>query len=275
MAYTSLILEREGPVAIVTLNRPAKANAFDTPLGAEFDYVVKQLGEDRDVRAIIVTGAGKYFSTGIDLTMFAAPELHAAGVLGIQDVLPAEDDQTFGKGTAVATVIRIRSMSKPVIAAVNGPAVGLGLAVALGCDVIIASDMAKFSMAFVKRGVIPDTGASLNLPRLVGPQQAARLTLTGDTIDAAEAERIGMVSQVVPHDELMNAARELAQRMAENPPLAVGLAKSLLYQAMVETDTVAHMIREVETMARCMATADFQEAAAAFMEKREPVFKGE
>jgi len=270
-----LILEREGPIAAITLNRPEKGNSFDTALGAEFDYVIKQLGGDRDVRAIVITGAGKYFSTGIDLSMFVAPERHAAGVLGIQDVLPAEDDQTFGKGTALAAVIRIRDMPKPVIAAVNGQAVGLGLAVALGCDVVIASDLAKFSMAFVKRGVVPDTGASFNLPRLVGLQRACRLTFTGDTIDAAEAERIGMVSQVVPHDELMKAARDLAERMAKNPPLAVGLAKSQLYQAMAETDMVEHMKREVETMARCMGTADFKEAAAAFLEKREPVFRGE
>ncbi|TET15846.1 MAG: hypothetical protein E3J81_04235 [Dehalococcoidia bacterium] len=275
MAYKALILEKEGPVAIITLNRPEVGNSFDMTLGAEFDYVIRRLGEDRDIRAVIITGASKYFSTGIDLSMFATPERHAGEAGGIQDVLPSEEDQTLGKGTAVAAAIRIRNMPKPVIAAVNGPAVGLGLSVALACDIIIASDRAKFSMAFVKRGIAPDTGASFNLPRVVGLQRACELTFTGDTIDAAEADHIGMASRVVPHDDLMKAARELAERIANNPPLAVGLAKSQLYQAMLETDMIEHMKRELETMAELMKTADFLEAATAFMEKREPVFKGE
>lgn len=275
MAYKALILGKEGPVAIITLNRPEVGNSFDMTLGAELDYVIRRLGEDGDIRAVIITGAGKYFSTGIDLSMFATPERHASEVGGIQDVLPSEEDQTLGKGTAVAATIRIRNMPKPVIAAVNGPAVGLGLSVALACDIIIASDRAKFSMAFVKRGIAPDTGASFNLPRVVGLQRACELTFTGDTIDAAEADHIGMASRVVPHDDLMKAARELAERIAKNPPLAVGLAKSQLYQAMLETDMIEHMKRELETMAKLMKTADFLEAAAAFMEKREPVFKGE
>ena len=275
MAYKALILEKEGPVAIITLNRPEVGNSFDMTLGAEFDYVIRRVGEDGDIRAVIITGAGKYFSTGIDLSMFATPERHAGEEGGIQDVLPSVEDQTLGKGTAVAATIRIRNMPKPVIAAVNGPAVGLGLSVALACDIIIASDRAKFSMAFVKRGIAPDTGASFNLPRVVGLQRACELTFTGDTIDAAEADHIGMASRVVPHDDLMKAARELAERIANNPPLAVGLAKSQLYQAMLETDMIEHMKRELETMAELMKTADFLEAAAAFMEKREPVFKGE
>ena len=275
MAYNALILEKEGPISIITLNRPKVGNSFDVILGAELDHAVKHVGGDRDSRVLIITGAGKYFSTGIDLSMFAAPDRHAGGITAIQDVLPSADDETPGKGTGVAAAIRIREMPKPVIAAVNGPAVGQGLAIALACDIIIASDKASFSMAFIKRGVNPDTGASFNLPRLVGPQKACELTFTGDTIGAVEAKRIGLVSRVVPQDELLVTARELAQRIARNPPLAVGFAKSQLYQAMLETNMVEHMKREVEIMERLMKTADFLEAATAFMEKREPVFKGE
>jgi len=275
MAYKALILEKEGPISIITLNRPKVGNSFDVILGAELDHAVKHVGGDRDSRVLIITGAGKYFSTGIDLSMFATSGRHASGIVAIQDVLPSDEDETPGKGTGVAAAIRIRDMPKPVIAAVNGPAVGQGLAIALACDIIIASDKASFSMAFVKRGVNPDTGASFNLPRLVGPQKACELTFTGDTIDALKAERIGLVSRVVPQDELLITARELAKRIAKNPPLAVGFAKSQLYQAMLETDMVEHMKREVEIMERLMKTADFLEAAAAFMEKREPVFKGE
>jgi 2-(1,2-epoxy-1,2-dihydrophenyl)acetyl-CoA isomerase len=275
MSYKALILEKEGPISIITLNRPKVGNSFDVILGAELDHAVKHVGGDRDSRVLIITGAGKYFSTGIDLSMFATPDRHASGITAIQDVLPSDDDETPGKGTGVAAAIRIREMPKPVIAAVNGPAVGQGLAIALACDIIIASNKASFSMAFIKRGVNPDTGASFNLPRLVGPQKACELTFTGDTIDAVEAERIGLVSRVVPQDELLVTARELAHRIAKNPPLAVGFAKSQLYQAMLENDMVEHMKREVEIMERLMKTADFLEAAAAFMEKREPVFKGE
>ena len=275
MAYKALIVEKEGPVAVITLNRPEVGNSFDMTLGLEFDHEIRHVSEDQDIRVVIITGAGKYFSTGTDLSMWTAPERHAGEEGGAQDLLPSEEDETFGKGTAVASAIRIRNMPKPVIAAVNGTAAGLGFSVALACDIIIASDRARFSMAFVRRGVAPDTGASFNLPRVVGPQRACELTFTGDTIDAAEAERIGLVSRVVSHDKLMTAARELAERIAKNPPLAVGLAKSQLYQGMMETDMIKHMKLEVETMGKLMKTADFIEAASAFMEKRESVFKGE
>lgn len=275
MTYKTIIVKREGLIEIITLNRPDAGNSFNLPMGVEFDYEVTQAGEDKDIRAVIITGAGNYFSTGTDLSMWAAPERHARDDAGLQDLLPSAEDDTFGKGTAVASVIRIRNMPKPVIAAVNGTAAGLGLGVALGCDIIIASDKARFSMAFVKRGVAPDTGASFNLSRLVGPQRACELTFTGDTIDAAEADRIGMVCRVVPHGELMDAAKELAGRIVKNPPLAVGIAKSQLYQGMEESDMLKHMKLEVETMGRLMGTEDFLEAASAFMEKREPVFKGQ
>ena len=275
MGYKALILQKRGPIAILTLNRPKVGNSFDLILGAEFDHAVKQLGEKRDIRVLIITGAGDYFSTGIDLSMFTAPGRHAGDVNAIKDILPSAEDETPGKGTAVAAAIRLRNMPKPVIAAVNGPAVGQGFAVALACDIIIASDKAKFSMAFVKRGVNPDTGASFNLPRLIGPQRACELAFTGDIIDAVQAEHIGLVSRTVPHNALLKEARQLAARIAKNPPLAVGFAKSQIYQAMVETDMVEHMKREVEVMERLMKTADFLEAATAFLEKREPVFKGE
>jgi len=275
MTYETIVLKKAEHVATVTLNRPKVGNAFDMTLNAEFDHAIRLLGEDRDVRAIIITGSGSYFSTGIDLSMFTTPERHADKVVALKDVLPADNDETFGKGTAVAAVIRIKNMPKPVIAAVNGTAVGLGLSIVLACDIIIASSMAKFGMVFVKRGVVPDTGASFDLPRVVGLKKACELTFTGETIDAAEAERIGMVSRVVSPNELMDAARQLAQKIADNPPLAVGLAKSQLHRAMVETDMIRHMRWEVENMENLMKTADFLEAASAFFEKRKPIFKGE
>jgi len=273
MTYEAIIVEREGPVAIITMNRPQAGNSFDITMNMELDYEIKRTSEDQDIRAVIITGAGDFFNTGIDLSMFVAPERHAAR--GVRpDLMPSADDETFGNGTGLATVIRIKSMPQPVIAAVNGSAVGMGLALAMACDIIIASDEARFSMAFVRRGVVPDTAASYNLPRLVGLRRACELSFTGDIIDAAEAERIGLVNRVVPHDELMDSARDLALRIAKNPPIAVSLTKAQLYQGANETDMVKHMIWEVENMARLMQTADFREAATAFLEKREPVFGG-
>jgi len=137
------------------------------------------------------------------------------------------------------------------------------------------SDRAKFSLVFVKRGIVPDAGASFNLPRVVGLPRAFELALTGETIDAMEAQRIGMVNRVIPHSNLLKSAKDLANKIAENPPLAVGKTKEMLYQSMAEQNMVEQMKREVELQNRLLKTADFREAATAFMEKRKPVFKGE
>jgi 2-(1,2-epoxy-1,2-dihydrophenyl)acetyl-CoA isomerase len=272
MAYKALILERENHIATITLNRPAAGNSFDFRLMVEIDNAIKEVAEDNNVRAVIITGAGKFFSTGIDLNMFTNPE----SLVGEKEDLPstAPDDQTYGRGTIIGGLIRIRNMSKPVIAAINGPAAGAAFSLALGCDIRIASDRARFSMAFVRRGIVPDTGGSFTLPRLVGPAKACELILTGDTIDAAEADRIGLVNRVVPHDELLKVAKELAQRIAKNPPLAVAVAKADLYKAMEEKDIIRQLKHEEKSQDKLMKTGDFMEAARAFMEKREPVFKG-
>jgi enoyl-CoA hydratase/carnithine racemase len=274
MAYKALIMEKEGPVAIVTLNRPHAGNAFDFTLMVEIDDALRVIGDDPEIRAVIITGAGKYFCTGVDLRMFTDAESLVEGERGEPDITPALDDETYGRGTVIGAVVRIRNMKKPVIAAINGPVIGAGFAFALGCDIRIASDQARFSMVFVKRGIVPDTGGSFTLPRVVGFPRACELVFTGDSIDAAEADRIGLVNRVVPHDELMKAARELAEKIAKNPPLAVEMAKANLYSSMVETDIIEQMKREEASQVILLNTEDFQEAAVAFLEKRPPVFKG-
>jgi len=273
MAYKALILEREGSLATITLNRPEAGNSFDFRLMAEIDNALKELAEDKKVRAVILTGAGKYFSTGIDLSMFTSPE-KMVGEKEDAPTPPAKNDQTYGRSTIVGGLMRIRAMSKPVIAAINGPAYGAALSLALGCDIRIASDRARFCMVFVKRGIVPDTAGSFTLPRVVGLPKACELILTGDVVDAAEADRIGLVNRVVPHDELMKTARELAQRIAKNPPLAVAMAKADLLHAIEEKDIVKQMKREEKSQEVLLNTEDFQEAAVAFIEKRDPVFKG-
>ena len=274
MAYRALILQKEGPVAIITLNRPDAGNSFDFRLMEEVDAVLREVAKDKSVRAVILTGAGKYFSTGINLTMFTDAKGMVEKDGGVEDKITDDADQTYGKGTPVAAVIRMRSMNKPVIAAINGPTVGAALSLVLGCDIRIASDKARFSMIFVKRGIAADTGGSFTLPRAVGLAKACEMVLTGDMIDAAEAERIGLVNKVVPHDDLMKAARELAMKIAKNPPLAVAMAKADLYRAMEEKDIIKQMKHEEKTQEVLINTEDFMEAATAFLEKREPVFKG-
>ena len=274
MAYRALILQKEGPVATITLNRPDAGNSFDFRLMEEVDAVMREVSKDKSIRAVILTGAGKYFSTGINLSMFTDAKGMVEKDGGVEDKITDDADQTYGKGTPVAAVIRMRSMNKPVIAAINGPTVGAALSLVLGCDIRIASDRARFSMIFVKRGIAADTGGSFTLPRAVGLAKACEMVLTGDMIDAAEAERIGLVNKVVPHDDLMKVAQELAMKISKNPPLAVAMAKADLYRAMEEKDIIKQMKHEEKTQEVLINTEDFMEAATAFMEKREPKFKG-
>lgn len=274
MAYKAIILEREGPVAIITMNRPEAGNSFDFKLMVEIDDVFRVVGDDPDIRAVVITGAGKHFSTGIDLSMFTSPQSLAGEQTDEEIIGPSADDTTYGRGTVVGAVVRMRNISKPVIGAINGAVVGAALSMVLACDIRIASEKARFSMVFVKRGIVPDSGGSFTLPRVVGLPRACEMVFTGDTIDAAEADRIGLVNRVVPHDELMNAARELAGKIAKNPPLAVAMAKADLYRAMTETDIIEQMKVEEKSQDKLLNTEDFMEAAAAFLEKRDPVFKG-
>ncbi len=274
MAYKSLILEKEGPIAIITLNRPEAGNAFDFRLMVEADNAMKEVSNDDSVRVVIVTGAGKHFTTGIDLKIFTNAESLIDNEGGEIDIAPDEDDDTYGKGTIIGATVRARNMPKPVIAAVNGPVVGAGLAFCLACDMRVASERAKFTMVFVKRGIAPDSGASFTLPRIVGYPKACEMILTGEAVDAEEAGRIGLVNKVVPHDDLMTAAKELAMKIAKNPPLAVSRAKADLNSAMAEIDFIAQMKREEESQEILLNTEDFKESATAFFEKREPIFKG-
>ncbi|MBI3931538.1 MAG: enoyl-CoA hydratase [Chloroflexi bacterium] len=259
MNYKEIIFEKEKPLATITLNRPEKLNAYTHKMGQE---IVKALGEaakDRNIRAVIITGAGRGFCSGVDV----------GGRGGPQEAAPIRRDTAMGP-----PVRRLSQFDKPVIAAINGVVAGGGLSFAMACDIRIASDRARFSQIFVKRGIVPDNGSTWFLPRLVGMAKACELAWTGDIIDAAEGERIGLVSRVVPHDDLLTVVRELATRIANGPPITVQLTKRALYQGAISTDLHAQMELELHYNATTMATEDRKEGTRAFIEKREPVFKG-
>jgi enoyl-CoA hydratase/carnithine racemase len=263
MTYKCLLYEVKDGIATLTLNRPERLNALGDTLREDLFDALSRGSADPEVRVIIVTGAGKGFCAGGDVkAMNEAREAGRERSL-MEKIAPGRD----------RTVLVMREAPQPIIAAVNGAAAGAGMNLALGCDIRIASTAAKFSQAFVKRGLHPDWGGTYFLPRLVGMARACELTFTGDVIDAAEALRIGLVSQVVPPEELMPAVHVLARKIAAGPPVAIRLAKRALYR---NAESGLREALEFETFAQnaCFETEDAREGIRAFVEKRAPVFRG-
>jgi 2-(1,2-epoxy-1,2-dihydrophenyl)acetyl-CoA isomerase len=250
-------------IAILTLNRPERLNALGDTLRDDLLDAVTRTAADTQVRVMVLTGAGKGFCAGGDVK--AMNESREAGRERpvLEKIAPARD----------RTLLAMRDAPQPIIAAVNGAAAGAGMNLALACDLRIASSAAKFSQAFVKRGLHPDWGGTYFLPRVVGMAKACELIFTGDLIDAQEALRLGLVSRVVAPEELMPAAHELAWKIAAGPPLAIRLAKRALYH---NADCDLRQALEFETFAQnvCQDTEDAREGVRAFVEKRAPVFRG-
>lgn len=261
MDYETIILQKENGVATVTLNRPEKLNALNEQLILDFIKAFSDISEDRTVRSVIVTGAGRAFCAGGDLSL---PLFDTTG-------FPTEMRDLFRKICAVP--LSVRNLKKPVISAVNGPAMGAGCAIAIAADIIIASEAAVFAQSFVNVGYHPDAGATYLLPRLVGPAKACELIFTGKTIDAREAERIGLVNQVVLPDKLMPTARELALTLASGPSVAIGLAKSCIYNGLHMTLEQA-LDYEAEAACLTLQTEDQKEGTRAFREKRKAQYRG-
>jgi 2-(1,2-epoxy-1,2-dihydrophenyl)acetyl-CoA isomerase len=263
MEGKDLILEKDGPIAILTLNRPDKMNAINAEMRELFPRALQEVQEDDNLRALIITGAGRGFCSGADV---AAQAARAAG----QQV-------DTSRKTILALVgdliLAFEKINKPIIAAVNGIAAGVGLTITLACDLRIASTNARFAAIWVKRGLIADGGATLLLPLIVGMEKALELSFTGDIIDAQEAERIRLVSKVVPHEELMNRAKELAKKIASGPPISVELVKRVMWEK-IRNQLREQLLLESYAQNVCRTTQDQKEAVKAFMEKREPQFKG-
>ncbi len=268
MQYKTIILEKMEGMATLTLNRPETLNAWNDDMAREAADAISEIGRDESTRVLIVTGAGRGFSSGLDVKDELAGIAEGASGTIFERIMQ-------GKPSVVTIGLQLRGVDKPVIGAINGIAAGAGFAIALACDLRIASEKAQFSMAFILRGLMPDSGGTFFLPKLIGSAKACELIFTGDTISASEAEQIGLVNKVVPHEKLMEATEELANKLLKRPPIALKYAKRAIYKGLVEVDLASHLDYELALNRMCTHTEDFKEAVKAFLEKREPVFKGE
>ena len=262
MSWEYILLEKKDGVGTITLNRPEKYNAFAGLMRQEIVEAIDDVAADREVRVVVITGAGKAFCVGGDVNEFVSGTTQAL-----------EQQVSSERHAMCKAALTINTMEKPVIASVNGVAAGGGCNLALSCDIRIASEKARFGQVFVRRGVHPDWGGIYFLPRLVGYAKAAELIFSGEVVAAEEALKIGMVNQVVPHEELARVTRGLAERIARNAPIPIAFAKRGL-QNFYKWDLAQALDYESYVLEVCKQSEDFMEGFSSFLEKREPVFKG-
>jgi 2-(1,2-epoxy-1,2-dihydrophenyl)acetyl-CoA isomerase len=264
--YEDLLLYIEDGIATITLNAPHKLNAVTRGIGASLPLAVDEIAKDDDVRVVILTGAGRGFCAGADVS--------AMGVrMGDGEAVEVPRHARLNV-LGMPTALLFPTLDKTVIAAINGPCAGMGFSIALSCDIRIASETAKFVAAQVARGLIPDVGMTRYLPLVVGNATALELMTTGRSVDATEAERLGIVSRVVAADELMTVARGLAAKIAKNPPIPVELTKRIVYRTLLD-DVYRCLDLETWAQAICRVSEDHREGVMSFLEKRPPgPFKG-
>ena len=265
MPYQHLTLAKDGPVAVVTLNRPDSLNAINPELHLEMMEACRDLESDDQVRAVVWTGAGRGFSSGADLKADRSQREPSTRQQRL--------DQYNWVGRQAVTVYR--TLDKPTIAAVNGVAVGAGMALALACDLRIGSPNTRFKTMFVERNLSPDSGLSYFLPRIVGISRAMDLVLTGRSVDADEAYRLGLLDRLTTAERLLDDAKELANQIAFWPPLAVQMSKRALQHSLESTleNQLQYETHAIQFTRR--APGDVAEAAASFRERRPPRFTGE
>jgi 2-(1,2-epoxy-1,2-dihydrophenyl)acetyl-CoA isomerase len=263
MAYECLLYDVKDRIATFTLNRPDRLNALGGTLRDDLLDALGKAGADDNVRVIVITGAGRGFCSGGDVKAMSEREQRGEGGDIREKFLPIRD----------RIVLALRECPKPIIAAVNGAAAGAGMSLAMACDMRLASSNAKFSQAFVKRGLHPDWGGSWFLPRIVGTAKACELIFTGDAIDAQQALDLGILNAVSAPDALMDEAYKLARKIADGPPIAIQLAKRAIYHNE-DVDLKAGL--EFESFAQNITkeTEDYREGVKAFVEKRAPKFGG-
>lgn len=259
MSYSAILYEKKGNIAVITLNQPDSMNSLVQAIYDELYAAAAEIEADDTVKAVIITGAGKAFCAGGDLKRFKEGFDHKSAYEYVEAVHPL--------------CAKLANLTKPTIAAVNGPAVGAGLSVVLMCDLSIAADTAKLGSAYINMALIPDLTAAYFLPRVVGLRKAKELCMTGRSIDAAEALEIGLVNKVVPAGQLMEEALKLAEQLAAKSTFAMRHTKRLLNAS---PDLDFHSLLTLESYIEdvCFISEDSKEAVQAFLEKRKPVFKG-
>jgi 2-(1,2-epoxy-1,2-dihydrophenyl)acetyl-CoA isomerase len=263
MAYETIQFEMLGPICLLTLNRPDRLNALTVQVAKEFNAAVSEALES-GARVIVLTGAGRAFCAGGDLREMQ----EIAGREGRVEAFFDEPLRILNE-----SILLIRQTPVPFIAAVNGVASGGGCNLALACDLVIASESAKFNQAFVKIGLVPDCGGTFMLPRLVGLKRATQLMFTGDLVTAAQAAEMGMINSVAADGELMSQVMAMAEKLAQAPTAAIGQIKKLL-EASAVNDYGSQLDNEREAQIESGKTKDFTEGVTAFLEKRPPRFVG-
>lgn len=260
MSYETILLERDGGIATITLNRPKQLNALSQAVISELSRAFDELGADTNIRAVVLTGAGdRAFAAGADIGELAQLQSSTQGRL------LATRSHALGR--------KMADMAQPIVAAINGFALGGGLELALACDIRIASDTAQLGLPEVTLGIIPGWGGTQRLPRLVGPGMAKLLMMTGERIDATEALRIGLVERVVPQAELLASARELAEKLASLPSISIAAIKQAVNHGLNMALDDANMY-ESGLFAELSTTEDAKEGTRAFVEKRKPEWRG-
>ena len=262
MTYSTLLVEREDPFVTVTLNRPEKLNAVNLELLAEMGQAMNEINEMAEVRAVIIKGAGRAFSSGTDLQ-----------ALGGGKTDRTRPGYRYNLGRHQDAFLRIERLEKPVIAQIHGYALGAAMELALACDFRIATRDARFALPEVLYGIVPDLGGCQRLVRVVGLPKAKELAMMGTTIDGEEAERIGLVHKAVGADTLEGEVRNWVERFLRIPPLAVGLIKRAVDKSL-DMDIVSSLDANAAVQSMLLKTEDFKEAITAKLEKREPKFKG-
>jgi 2-(1,2-epoxy-1,2-dihydrophenyl)acetyl-CoA isomerase len=259
MAYETILLRAENHIATITLNRPEKLNAVIPQMVEELIDATSVVARNDTVKVVVLSGAGRAFSAGGDTS--AHTQFQSEDPKRLMSYF-----QQLGQ-----VVLNLRNTAKPTLAVVNGPAVGAGFSLALGCDMILASQAAKFSVGFIRMALHPEGGITYILPRLVGIGRACELIFTGKMIDATEAQKIGLVNEVVAPDQLEQRAKDLAKTLAEGPSMSLALSKISLYEAL-DLRLASAIEREARAQTLCMLNPDLKEAVNAFKEKRPPKF---
>ncbi len=257
--YETLLVDHSDNVLTITLNRPDKLNVLTHKMGDEIKGLLKKARRDDSIRAVLMTGAGRGFCAGQDLSDMS--------------VEPGTSLRRHLQQGYNPMISAMRALEKPIITAINGVTVGAGLGLALAGDIRYAAENAIFRIGFIGIGLMPDCGVSFFLPRLIGPARAAAMTFTNDAVSATQAEQWGLINQVCPPDDLLPAARELAVRLAGGPTKAIGLSKRALNRAqLIDIDTALEYEAQLQDIAG--RTADFREGVMAFIEKRAPQYTG-